>query len=64
MQRFMDKNAYLGIVCDREKKNWKPPKCLKVEIIIHHGLSASWTTANLLNLYFQRISNGLGKWSG
>ena len=59
----MYKNAYLGIVVIG-KKNWKPPKCLKVEIIIHHGLSASWTTANLLNLYFQRISNGLGKWSG
>ena len=63
MQRFIYRNAYLGIVCDR-KKNRKPPKCLKVEIIIHHGLSASWNTVDLLNLYFQRIFNDLGKWSG
>lgn len=43
----MYKNAYLGIVVIG-KKNWKPPKCLKVEIIIHHGLSASWNTAKFI----------------
>lgn len=36
------------------KKYWKPPKCLKVEIIIHHGLSASWNTAKFIKSVFSK----------
>lgn len=50
----MYKNAYLGVVCDRGEKNWKPPKCLKVEIIIHHGLSASWNTEKFIKSVFSK----------